>query len=164
MSAAANVVEVRVPDLGSFKDVAVIDVMVKPGDSIEVDTPLVTLESDKAAMDVPSTASGVVEKVHATKGGTVNTGDLLATLKASGGAAQSTAAAAPPPATAAPSPAPPPPTAGRCRAEPGTAGTRRGGCCATGRRAAGRSAVRQARAPFAARHSHLVPIRPGGDR
>jgi pyruvate dehydrogenase E2 component (dihydrolipoamide acetyltransferase) len=113
MSAAANVVEVRVPDLGSFKDVAVIDVMVKPGDSIEVDTPLVTLESDKAAMDVPSTASGVVEKVHATKGGTVNTGDLLATLKAAGGAAQSTAAAAPPPAAAAPpsSPAPPPPAA-----------------------------------------------------
>ncbi|HWZ64559.1 MAG TPA: 2-oxo acid dehydrogenase subunit E2 [Steroidobacteraceae bacterium] len=105
MSAAANVVEVRVPDLGSFKDVAVIDVMVKPGDSIEVDTPLVTLESDKAAMDVPSTASGVVEKIHATKGGKVNTGDLLATLKAAAGTVPSTAAAASPPAPAAPPPA-----------------------------------------------------------
>src|SRR5579863_3798274 len=105
MSAAANVVEVRVPDLGSFKDVAVIDVMVKPGDNIEVDTPLVTLESDKAAMDVPSTASGVVEKIHTTKGGKVNSGDLLATLKAAAGTASSTASAAPPPASAAPPPA-----------------------------------------------------------
>jgi len=82
MNAAGGLVEVRVPDLGNFKDVAVIDVLVKPGDSIAIDTPLVTLESDKAAMDVPSTASGVVEKVHASKGGKVNTGDLLATVKA----------------------------------------------------------------------------------
>ena len=84
MNAAAGLIEVRVPDLGNFKDVAVIDVMVKPGDSIAVDTPLVTLESDKAAMDVPSTASGVVEKVHATKGGKLNTGDLVATVRADG--------------------------------------------------------------------------------
>jgi pyruvate dehydrogenase E2 component (dihydrolipoamide acetyltransferase) len=84
MNAAASVVEVRVPDMGSFKDVAVIDVLVKPGDSIAIDTPLVTLESDKATMDVPSTAVGVVEKVHASKGGTVNTGDLIATVRADG--------------------------------------------------------------------------------
>jgi pyruvate dehydrogenase E2 component (dihydrolipoamide acetyltransferase) len=131
MNAASGVVEVRVPDLGSFKDVAVIDVLVKPGDSIAIDTPLVTLESDKAAMDVPSTASGVVEKVHTTKGGKVNTGDLLATLKADGAqtdsapapapaAAPVAAAAAVPPAPRAaasappaspPPPAPPPPPA-----------------------------------------------------
>jgi pyruvate dehydrogenase E2 component (dihydrolipoamide acetyltransferase) len=98
MNAAAGLVEVRVPDLGNFKDVAVIDVMVKPGDTIAVDTPLVTLESDKAAMEVPSTASGVVEKVHTAKGGKVNSGDLLATLKADGG--QQPAASAKP-ATAA---------------------------------------------------------------
>ncbi len=73
MNAAAGLTEVRVPDLGNFKDVAVIDVLVKPGDTIAVDTPLVTLESDKAAMDVPSTASGVVEKVHIAKGGNVST-------------------------------------------------------------------------------------------
>src|SRR6185312_9535301 len=97
MNAAAGLVEVRVPDLGSFKDVAVIDVMVKPGDTIAVDTPLVTLESDKAAMEVPSTASGVVEKIHTRKGGKVNSGDLLATLKAEG--AQAEAAPAPAPAT-----------------------------------------------------------------
>ena len=68
MNVAAASMEVRVPDLGNFKDVAVIDVLVKPGDAIAVDTPLVTLESDKAAMDVPSTVSGVVEKVHLAKG------------------------------------------------------------------------------------------------
>src|SRR5256885_3927932 len=100
MNAAGGLVEVRVPDLGNFKDVAVIDVLVKPGDSIALDTPLVTLESDKAAMDVPSTASGVVEKVHASRGGKVNTGDLLATVRADGwrAAAPVAAAAAAPPA------------------------------------------------------------------
>ena len=81
--------------MGNFKDVAVIDVLVKPGDAIAVDTPLVTLESDKAAMDVPSTASGVVEKVHIAKGGTVNAGDVIVTLK--GGAAAGAAASAPAP-------------------------------------------------------------------
>src|SRR5579864_8267651 len=94
MNAATGLVEVRVPDLGNFKDVAVIEVLVKPGDSVGVDTPLVTLESDKAAMDVPSTASGVIEKIHATKGGTLNSGDLLATLRADGAGAPP--AAAPP--------------------------------------------------------------------
>jgi len=113
MSAAAALVEVRVPDLGNFKDVAVIDVMVKPGDAISVDTPLITLESDKAAMDVPSTASGIVERVHAAKGGTVNTGDLVATVRPDGArvAAAPAAALVPaevtPPAVA-PAPAPPP--------------------------------------------------------
>jgi pyruvate/2-oxoglutarate dehydrogenase complex dihydrolipoamide acyltransferase (E2) component len=51
-------VDIVVPDLGSFSDVPVIDVLVKPGDAVEVDTPLITLETDKAAMDVPSTAAG----------------------------------------------------------------------------------------------------------
>jgi pyruvate dehydrogenase E2 component (dihydrolipoamide acetyltransferase) len=106
MNAAASVLEVRVPDMGNFKDVAVIDVLVKPGDSIAIDTPLVTLESDKATMDVPSTAVGVVEKVHASKGGTVNTGDLIATVRAAAaprapGPAQAAAPAAAAPATTA---------------------------------------------------------------
>jgi len=94
MSAPAGVVEVRVPDMGNFKDVAVIDVLVKPGDTIAIDTPLVTLESDKATMDVPSTAVGVIEKIHTSKGGTVNTGDLIATVRADGAqrGAESTAA------------------------------------------------------------------------
>ncbi|HUJ53979.1 MAG TPA: biotin/lipoyl-containing protein, partial [Steroidobacteraceae bacterium] len=84
MNAASGLVEVRVPDMGSFKDVAVIDVLVKPGDAIEIDTPLVTLESEKATMDVPSTAVGVIEKLHTAKGGKVNSGDLIATLRADG--------------------------------------------------------------------------------
>jgi pyruvate dehydrogenase E2 component (dihydrolipoamide acetyltransferase) len=108
MNAAGGLVEVRVPDLGNFKDVAVIDVLVKPGDSVAIDTPLVTLESDKAAMDVPSTASGVVEKVHTTKGGKVNTGDLLATLKANGAQTDSAPAPAPAAAPVAAAPAAPP--------------------------------------------------------
>ena len=134
MNAAGGLVEVRVPDLGNFKDVAVIDVLVKPGDTIAIDTPLVTLESDKAAMDVPSTASGVVEKVHTTKGGKVNTGDLLATLKADGAqtdsapapapapapaAASVAAAAAAPPAASAQPAAPPQPAASPPAAAPG---------------------------------------------
>jgi pyruvate dehydrogenase E2 component (dihydrolipoamide acetyltransferase) len=82
MNAAVHLVEVRVPDMGNFKDVAVIDVLVKPGETIEPETPLVTLETEKATIDVPSTASGVIEKVHVTKGGTVSPGDLIVTLRA----------------------------------------------------------------------------------
>jgi pyruvate dehydrogenase E2 component (dihydrolipoamide acetyltransferase) len=100
MNAAAGLVEVRVPDMGNFKDVAVIDVLVKPGETIEPEHPLVTLETEKATMDVPSTASGVVEKVHVAKGGRVSTGDLVVTLRsdaaASGQAAQTAGSAAVP--------------------------------------------------------------------
>jgi pyruvate dehydrogenase E2 component (dihydrolipoyllysine-residue acetyltransferase) len=94
MNAAVGLTEVRVPDMGNFKDVAVIDVLVKPGDRIAVDTPLVTLESEKATMDVPSTAEGVLEKLHTTKGGKVNSGDLIATVRASSDAAGASAAPA----------------------------------------------------------------------
>ena len=90
MNAAVGLMEVRVPDLGNFKDVAVIDVLVKPGDTVAVDTPLVTLESDKAAMDVPSTVGGVIEKLHTAKGGKVSTGDLIATVKTDGAPAAAT--------------------------------------------------------------------------
>jgi len=105
MNAAARLVEVRVPDMGNFKDVAVIDVLVKPGESIEPEAPLVTLETEKATMDVPSTASGVIEKLHVEKGGKVNAGDLIATVRSVGDGAHAagpTAAAAAPAQTAAP--------------------------------------------------------------
>ncbi|MGH8268793.1 MAG: 2-oxo acid dehydrogenase subunit E2 [Steroidobacteraceae bacterium] len=107
MNAAARLVEVRVPDMGNFKDVAVIDILVKPGESIEPEAPLVTLETEKATMDVPSTASGVIEKIHVDKGGKVNAGDLIATVRSAGdGAAPSAAAAsAQPPASKAAAPA-----------------------------------------------------------
>ena len=100
MNDAAGLTEVRVPDLGNFKDVAVIDVLVKPGERIAVDAPLITLETDKATMDVPSTAAGVVDRIHTSKGGKVNSGDLLITLKADG--AQPAAGAQPTPTAAAP--------------------------------------------------------------
>jgi pyruvate dehydrogenase E2 component (dihydrolipoamide acetyltransferase) len=108
MNAAAGLVEVRVPDMGNFKDVAVIDVLVKPGDTIAIDTPLVTLESDKATMDVPSTAVGVIEKIHTNKGGTVNTGDLIATVRADGAERQAAPAEAAKSAPAAASATAPP--------------------------------------------------------
>src|SRR6266478_6852789 len=81
MNAAARLVEVRVPDMGNFKDVAIIDVLVKPGEKIEPEAPLVTLETEKATMDVPSTVGGVVEKIHIAKGATVSTGDLIVTVR-----------------------------------------------------------------------------------
>jgi len=104
MNAAVRLVEVRVPDMGNFKDVAVIDILVKPGESIEPEAPLVTLETEKATMDVPSTASGVIEKLHVEKGGKVNAGDLIATVRSAGDGAQAAApsAAAQPVATAQP--------------------------------------------------------------
>src|SRR5262245_54999787 len=89
----AGSTEIRVPDMGDFKDVAVIDVLVKAGDTIEIDTPLITLETDKATMDVPSTAAGVIEKVHAVKGGKISPGDLVATVRAAGEAPKKQAAA-----------------------------------------------------------------------
>jgi len=103
-----STVEVRVPDMGNFESVTVIDVLVKPGDTIDIDTPLATLETDKATMDVPSTAKGVVEKVHVTKGGQVSTGALIVTVTAAEGApaGKPAPAAAAPAVAAAPAPAP----------------------------------------------------------
>ena len=77
--------EIRVPDLGDFKDVEVIDVLVKPGDRVEADTPLLTIETEKATMDVPSTAAGVVKSVALKKGDRVSKGSLIGLLE--GGAA-----------------------------------------------------------------------------
>ncbi len=104
--------EIRVPDLGSFKDVAVIELLVKPGDTLEVDTPIATLETEKATMDVPSPSAGVLKSLHIERGAKVNTGDLVAVLEAdesavAAGAAASKPASAPPAA----SPAVPPPVA-----------------------------------------------------
>jgi dihydrolipoamide dehydrogenase len=93
-------VEVKVPDIGDFKDVPVIEVLVKPGDSVGVEDPLVTLESDKATMDVPSPAAGKVVEVHVKVGDRVSQGTLVLVLDA---AAQAPAAATP---AATPSPAP----------------------------------------------------------
>jgi len=73
-------VELVVPDIGNFADVSVVDVMVKPGDAIAVDSPLVTLETDKASMDVPSTAAGTITEVLLKRGDKVSKGSLIARL------------------------------------------------------------------------------------
>jgi pyruvate dehydrogenase E2 component (dihydrolipoamide acetyltransferase) len=92
-----------VPDLGDFKDVAVIEVLVQPGESVQIDTPLLTLETEKATMDVPSPQAGVIEKIHVSKGARISAGSLIATLKAADGVAAG-AAATEPAAAAAPAP------------------------------------------------------------
>ena len=74
--------QVLVPDLGDFKDVEVIDVLVKPGDKIELETPLLTLETEKATMDVPSSAAGVVKSVAVNKGDRVSKGSVVLTVEA----------------------------------------------------------------------------------
>ncbi len=99
--AASGPVEVRVPDIGDFKDVAVIEVFVKPGDTVKIEQSLITVESDKASMEIPSSAAGVIRELKVKVGDKVNIGDLLAVLE---GSAAATPAAAP--ATAAPAPAP----------------------------------------------------------
>ncbi|GCL61056.1 dihydrolipoyl dehydrogenase [Pseudaquabacterium pictum] len=103
------VIDVLVPDIGDFKDVAVIELLVKPGDTIAVDQSLVTVESDKASMEIPSSHAGVVKELKLAIGDKVNQGSLVLTLEAAGAAAAAPAAAAPAPAaapaaTAAPAP------------------------------------------------------------
>ncbi|HXS26577.1 MAG TPA: 2-oxo acid dehydrogenase subunit E2 [Steroidobacteraceae bacterium] len=90
-----RVIDVRVPDMGNFKDVAVIDVLVKPGDRIEPESPLVTLETEKATMDVPSTVGGIIERVVVNKGGKVNAGDVVVAVRSEDGAGQDAQDAAP---------------------------------------------------------------------
>ncbi|MBA4095130.1 MAG: dihydrolipoyl dehydrogenase, partial [Candidatus Accumulibacter sp.] len=82
-----STVEVKVPNIGDFKDVEVIELMVKPGDTIKVDQSLVTVESDKASMEIPSTHAGVVKDVSVKVGDKINEGTLLLTVEESGAAA-----------------------------------------------------------------------------
>ena len=85
--AASGPVPVHVPDIGDFKDVVVIEVMVKPGDNIKVEQSLITVESDKASMEIPSSAAGVLKELKVKVGDKVNIGDLLAVLEGAASAA-----------------------------------------------------------------------------
>ncbi|HZU61488.1 MAG TPA: 2-oxo acid dehydrogenase subunit E2, partial [Solirubrobacteraceae bacterium] len=85
MSAAADLVSVEVPDIGDFQDVPVIEILVSPGDSVAVDDPLLTLESDKATMDVPAPFAGTVREVHVSVGDRVSQGTQLLSLERSNG-------------------------------------------------------------------------------
>ncbi|MET3494570.1 dihydrolipoyllysine-residue acetyltransferase [Variovorax boronicumulans] len=108
-AAASGPVEVKVPDIGDFKDVAVIELLVKPGDTIAADQSLITVESDKASMEIPSSHAGVLKELKVKVGDTVNIGDLIAILEGSAGAAApapAQAAAAAPAAATASAPAP----------------------------------------------------------
>ena len=87
-------INVVVPDIGDFKDVAVIELMVQPGDTVAVDQSLVTVESDKASMEIPCSHAGVVKELKVAIGDTVNQGSLLLVLEAAGAAAAATGAAA----------------------------------------------------------------------
>ena len=71
---------VRVPDIGDYEDVPVIDILVSPGDQVQKEDPLLTLESDKATMDVPAPESGAVGEILVTVGDTVSQGDALLVL------------------------------------------------------------------------------------
>ena len=107
-SAAAGPVEIRVPDIGDFKDVTVIELLVKVGDTVRTEQSLMTVESDKAAMEIPSSAAGVLKDLKVKLGDKVNVGDLIAVLEGAAGAnapAQPSAAPAVAAAPAAASPA-----------------------------------------------------------
>lgn len=94
-------VEVKVPDIGDFKDVEIIELLVKPGDTVKVEQSLVTVESDKASMEIPSTQAGVVKELKVKIGDKISEGSLLLMMEAGEGAAP---APAPAPTAAAPAP------------------------------------------------------------
>ncbi|MDB5889800.1 MAG: Dihydrolipoamide acetyltransferase [Polaromonas sp.] len=98
VAGASGVIEIRVPDIGDFKDVTVIEVLAKPGDVVKVEQSLVTVESDKASMEIPSSSAGVLKELKVKLGDKINIGDLLAVLE--GTARPAASAAAPAPATA----------------------------------------------------------------
>jgi pyruvate dehydrogenase E2 component (dihydrolipoamide acetyltransferase) len=113
-------IEIHVPDIGDFKDVAVIELLVKPGDTVKPEQSLITVESDKASMEIPSSAGGTVKELKVKLGDKINTGDLVAVL-------ESTSAASPSPQPSpasgrggeSPVPAPSPARAGEGRGEVG---------------------------------------------
>ena len=89
----AKTTEIKVPDIGDYKDVPVIAILVKPGDTVMAEDTLITLESDKATMDVPSPMGGVVKEVKVKLGDKVSEGSTLVTVESDG--APAAAAAAP---------------------------------------------------------------------
>ena len=97
-------IDIKVPDIGDFKDVAVIEVLVKPGDTVKAEQSLITVESDKASMEIPSSNAGVVREIKVKIGDLMNQGSLILTMEAAGAAAP---AAAPAAAAAAPKAAAP---------------------------------------------------------
>jgi dihydrolipoamide dehydrogenase len=105
-------IDIKVPDIGDFAEVTVIEVLVKAGDTVKLEQSLITVESDKASMEIPSSAAGVVQALHVKVGDKVKEGSLLLALDANSAAASTPAAApATTAAAAAPAPASAPPAA-----------------------------------------------------
>src|SRR6516164_8829691 len=104
VSAPAGLAEVRVPDIGDFKDVPVIEIFVKPGDSVKAEDPLIAVESDKATMEVPAPLSGTVREIKVKTGDKVSEGSIILVLATSEASATS-GVSSPSPALAAPTPA-----------------------------------------------------------
>ncbi len=98
-------IDIKVPDIGDFKDVAVIEVLVKPGDTVKAEQSLITVESDKASMEIPSSHAGTVKELKVKLGDTVNQGTVILVLEAAGASAMTPAAA---PSASAPAPVPAP--------------------------------------------------------
>jgi len=113
----ANTIEVKVPDIGDYSDVPVIEVLVAVGDTVKKDQGLVTLESDKATLEVPSTADGVVKEIKVKIGDRLSEGGVVVVLEAAGAAAP----AAPKPAAPAAAPSAPAPAAAAAPAAPAAA-------------------------------------------
>src|SRR3982074_1879906 len=97
---AMSLMEVKVPDIGDFKEVEVIELLVKQGDTIKADQSLVTVESDKASMEIPASHAGVVKELKVKIGDKVAEGSLLLVLEAEGASAVAPATAVPAPAAA----------------------------------------------------------------
>ncbi|MBV8590221.1 MAG: E3 binding domain-containing protein, partial [Acetobacteraceae bacterium] len=104
--AAGN--QITVPDIGDFKDVPIIEIHVKPGDTLKADDPLVTLESDKATMDVPAPGDGTVEEILVKLGDKVSEGSPIVRLKPDGAAGAEAPVVPPPQVIAQQEPSPPP--------------------------------------------------------
>ncbi len=111
-------IEIKVPDIGDYSDVPVIEVLVAVGDTVKKDQGLVTLESDKATLEVPSSAAGVVKEIKVKLGDTLSEGAVVVVLDAEGAAEAPAKAAAPAPAAAAPASKPPVTPSHRAPAEP----------------------------------------------
>ncbi|MFO1195575.1 MAG: dihydrolipoyl dehydrogenase [Burkholderiaceae bacterium] len=101
----SDTIEVRVPDIGDFKDVEIIEVLVRPGERIAAEQSLITVESDKASMEIPSSAAGVVESMRVNIGDKVSEGSVVLTLRVDAAVTASGVAASAPAAYAAPAPA-----------------------------------------------------------
>jgi dihydrolipoamide dehydrogenase len=97
-------IDIKVPDIGDFKDVAIIELLVKPGDTVKAEQSLITVESDKASMEIPSSHAGVVKELKVKLGDTVNEGTVILSLDAAGAATPASAPASAP--AAAPAAAP----------------------------------------------------------